>query len=121
SRCNHRSVHRSTLGTLFLALFSMQVLTAQPSVGLLNPSVGSGTGFTFTLAVSDQVAATNIGFTELLFNSSLNGANACYLRYDQSGGVIYLRDDSSPTWIDSGAPGTAATLRNSQCSIDLSG
>ncbi len=40
-------------------------------------------------------------------NSSLSGTIACLIHYDQSGGVLYLSDDSAPTWIDSATPSTA--------------
>src|SRR5438034_565853 len=82
---------------------------------ILNPNGGSGAGFQFTLPVSDASAASNIGFAELLFNGSLSGTSGCLIHYDQSGGVIYLGDDSQPTWVDSGAPGSTGTLHNSQC------
>ncbi|MGH9719434.1 MAG: malectin domain-containing carbohydrate-binding protein [Bryobacteraceae bacterium] len=110
---------RSALLAVSATLLLTGTLLAQPTIGNLNPNGGSGNGFTFSLTVSDSAAATNIGFTELLFNNSLDGTNACYLRYDQTGGVIYLRDDANPAWVDSGAPGSTAILANSQCSVNL--
>src|SRR5438105_13814100 len=107
---------------ILLTLLAAALASAQgqpPTIGMLNPNGGSGAGFQFALPVSDASAASNIGFAELLFNGSLSGTSGCLIHYDQSGGVIYLGDDTQPTWVDSGAPGSTGTLRNSQCTVNL--
>jgi hypothetical protein len=56
----------------------------------------------------------------MLLNTSLNGANGCWLQYTVIGNQLRLMSDDGPVWTSPGQPGTGITLTNSQCSVDLS-
>jgi hypothetical protein len=45
-------------------------------------------------------------------------ANRCLLYYEHSSNLLRLIDDAGTAWLP-GTPGTAGTLQNSQCSINV--
>ena len=71
----------------------------------VTPGSGSGVSQSFAVVVADPTSVTNINWAEVLINTSLNGASACYLHYDRPSNTIYQRDDSAPLWVSSATLG----------------
>ena len=84
------------------------------------PSSGSGSSQTFTLQYSDTAAAANLQQVWAYFNATLANpaSNACMLYYSASTNQINLLNDGATLWMPA-TLGSATTLRNSQCSLNL--
>ncbi len=106
-----------------LVALSLTVLQAQgqpPSAVSVSPSSGSGFGpQTFQFAYSDPDGYANIQWTHMLFDRSLSGFQSCYFYYDRPSNVIYVAADSAAGWAGSATLGSAGTLQNGQCSLNL--
>jgi hypothetical protein len=76
-------------------------------------------------ALTDSNGAGDFGVADLLVNDFLDGRNACYLACVASTNSLLLVDDGG----DAGGPfadiillnGGAATIQNSQCSVNGAG
>jgi len=56
----------------------------QPPVAVsVSPSSGSGAYQTFTLNFSDPNGYADLSYPEVIFNTSFNGVNACFVVYDR--------------------------------------
>ena len=90
-----------------------------PSPGTVNPSSGNGSSQTFTATYSDPAGAADIAVARVLINSSFSGTNACFIYFNQSASdTLYLLSDAGA--FQSGIPiGSAGTLSNSQCSVNV--
>jgi len=88
-------------------------------------AAASGTAQTFTAALTDSQGAGDFGVVNLLVNNFIDGRQACYLAYVASTNSLLLVDDGG----DAGGPfaggvvlnGVAATIQNSQCSVNRVG
>jgi len=89
-----------------------------PSPVSVTPSSGSGTSQTFAATFSDAGGAGSILAARVLINSSLSGANACFLYYYAGASVLYLLTDSG-TFQAPISIGSSGTLSNSQCSVNV--
>jgi cyclophilin family peptidyl-prolyl cis-trans isomerase len=84
-------------------------------------------GVTTPIAVQyrDATASTNLQPVQLLINSALDGANACYFGFDHSGNYVYLVGDDGvlqPTPVRlNGVAGGASFIQNSQCILFAEG
>jgi streptogramin lyase len=95
---------------------------ARPSV---EPASGSGLTRTLTFRFTDTGGPSDIGVVDVLINSVLDGASACYIAYVPSANTLYLVDDGG----DAGGPfagslvlnGGGGSIQNSQCQISNSG
>jgi hypothetical protein len=105
-----------TAGTTFHAW----VETA-PTADSVSPSSGSGPSQQFTWKASSPSGYTNLSEMYALFNTSVSGQNACYIRYNRASNLLYLADNSGTSWLGGLVPGTSGTAANSQCSIAASG
>ncbi len=85
----------------------------------VNP--GSGDLRSFALVYSDANGRADINFTYVLFNSSLNGVNACFVFYSKGANALYLVNDANNGVLGPVVPGSATTVENSQCVLDGSG
>jgi hypothetical protein len=89
-----------------------------PAPVSVTPSSGSGTGQTFSFVFSDPNGAADITSTQMDINATLSASNACYVFYSRGSNTLQLAGDAggfgSPITV-----GTAVTLQNSQCSIDV--
>ncbi|MDQ2947284.1 MAG: hypothetical protein M3Y27_15360, partial [Acidobacteriota bacterium] len=54
----------------------------------------------------------------IIINPALQGAFACYVLYGRGTNLLAIANDTA-TVFTNGTMGTAGTLQNSQCSIDL--
>lgn len=86
-----------------------------PSVISVSPSSGSGASQLFTFATSSPSGYSNLSEVQFLLNTTISGADGCYIRY--SGNLLYLADNSGSTWLGGFAPGSAGSASNSYCSI----
>lgn len=87
------------------------VSEAPPTNVSVSPSSGSGLSQTFTFTASSVGGANWISSMYMLFNYAVEGAQACYLVYQQGYGTPLLYDDQT---------GGFTTLENSQCRINSS-
>lgn len=95
--------------------------SAFPKVTSVSPSSGSGAEQTFTVVYEDATSAANLGPTQLLVNSALDGRQACYVAYSPQSNAIFLVDDAG----NAGGPfaggfvlGTqGASATNTRCTV----
>src|SRR5438309_449270 len=97
-----------------------------PSTGSLlptnvsvSPAAGTGASQTFTFVYSDPYGYADINWVGMLFQSTLYGANACFLEYTRATNIIQLVNDTGGGFAGSAALGSAGTLSNSQCTLNL--
>ena len=91
-----------------------------PATVSVTPNSGSGASQTFTLQYSDSAGAGSLQQVWVYFNSTLaNPASiACLLYYSALINQINLLGDNGTTW-QAATLGSAATLQNSQCSVNV--
>jgi hypothetical protein len=89
-----------------------------PSVSVL-PSSGSGSSATLQFRFSDPYGFQSLSVALAVVNPVLSAANSCYIFVDTRSRWIYLANDAATNWLGPVAPGTAATLQNSQCAISV--
>ena len=95
---------------------------AAPAVSAVSvtPNVGSGLTQTFQLLASDSNGSTDLTQVWVWFTAAFSNvsANSCLLYYSQTANQVYLLNDAGNTWMPM-TPGTAGTLQNSQCSLNV--
>jgi hypothetical protein len=91
-----------------------------PSAVSVSPTGGTGTSQSFTLVYSDPNGAADINAVSMVMNTTNAPANGCVVVYVRASNQVLLKDDGGVNWAGAGAPGTAATIHNSQCTVDLS-
>jgi hypothetical protein len=92
-------------------------LLPPPSVAV-TPTSGIGSSQTFSVTVSDTNGAAFVGYMYLLINSSLNGANACFVEYNRSANSIRLVNDSGLVWPTPVVVGSGPPMSNGQCTLN---
>jgi len=109
------------IGTVAIAgqLILVSQMGVTPPAGIsATPSSGSGSAQNFAFAFSDVAGASDILAARVVVNNSLSGTNACFMYYTSGGNMLYLLSDAGA--LQTGIPlGTAGTLSNSQCSINV--
>ncbi len=104
------------------ASLSVTVVSATVTVVSVAPSSGTVASQTFALQYSDTAGAASLQTVWAYFNSTLASAatNTCLLYYNLTANAVNLLNDNGSTW-QTAAPGTATTLQNSQCSLNVAG
>ena len=92
-----------------------EVLTAVS----VTPNSGSGSTRSFAFQFYDPAGATNISTTSMIIGTSLSGVTSCYLFYARATNAIYLANDAGSAWLTPVVLGTAASVQNNQCSINV--
>ena len=90
----------------------------------VTPASGSGAQQTFALDYSDSAGAADLSTVWVWFTSGYNtvtSANSCLLYYARATNQLFLLNDAGTAWSSPVAPGTAITLNNSQCSVNVGG
>src|SRR5262249_13529027 len=87
-----------------------------PSVVSVNPTSGSGTNQTFSIAISSPKSATDVGIF-LIINSGLSGAGGCQIVFNRSMNLLWVVADNGSTWGSPATVGAGSTLSNSQCGL----
>jgi YVTN family beta-propeller protein len=97
--------------------YGFLVPAAGPVAVSVSPNSGSGTTQTFTAVYSDPsgVAAADLANVQIIFNTTPNETNACYVMYLNE--LLYLQNDGGTGWSAGITPGSAATVSNSQCTL----
>ncbi len=90
---------------------TFDVGSAAGPVLTMSPTSGSGSGGTFTFTATGQGGTTNPAVENVLINSSVSGAGACWMFFN---GQLWLADDQGANW--STAP-AGQSLQNSQCTV----
>ncbi len=88
-----------------------------PEAVSVTPSSGSGSSQTFRFNFRDADGYTQLQWVYALFQTAINGSNACYLRYTRPENTLWLRNDAGTAWLGPVTPGTAATVENNQCRL----
>ena len=93
-----------------------------PATVSATPSSGSGTIQTFTLQYSDSTGAASLQTAFVYFTAALvnPAVNSCLVYYNPAANQINLIQNSGTTFFTA-TPGTATTLQNSQCSLNVAG
>ena len=92
---------------------------APPAPVSVTPNGQSGASQTFAFTFSDPAGAADIASAQIVINGAFSGTNSCYMAFLAGGSnVLYLASDAgafqSPL-----AVGSAGTLQNSQCAVNL--
>ena len=112
---------RATAGTA-PTTFHAWVETA-PSVISVSPASGSGLSRPFIWTVSSPSGYSNVADLYALFNTSLTGANACYIRYNRASNLLSVADNSGANWSPGIAPDSSGTTGdfNPNCTVNGTG
>ena len=110
----------SNSGWQQLGSWTASSASGTPSAVSVTPSSGSGASQTFALQYSDTSGAAGLQQVWVYFNSTLANpaSNACLLYYNAVTNQISLLGDNGTTW-QAANQGSATTLQNSQCSINV--
>jgi hypothetical protein len=99
------------------------VVTAPPiplTIVSVSPDVGTGSAQTFSYVISDSYGASDVAMVWMQISMGPS-ANSCYSRYDATSNSLYLLNDADTAWYGPVAPGSGASLENSQCILSGSG
>src|ERR1035438_10086984 len=89
-----------------------------PAPVSVTPNTGSGSSGTFAFAFTDPNGATDISSTQMDVGATLSSTGACYFYYARGANGIYLATDAG-AWQGPLTIGSAGTLQNSQCSVNV--
>ena len=96
-----------------------------PAVASVTPAAGSGVQQTFALHYTDSAGVADLSTVWVWITSNnfsaASSPNACLLYYAKAANQLFLLNDAGTTWSSPVAPGTAITLTNSQCSVNVGG
>jgi len=82
------------------------------------PFRGTGIGpGQFTFSLSDNKGFQDIGVSNILINTSLDGRHACYLAFSRPGNVMYLVNDNGDALLPGQSMAAAGSVSNSQCVV----
>jgi hypothetical protein len=84
----------------------------------VSPSSGAGPSQTFTFVYTDSNGVSDLASAQAIFNASFSGVSSCYVLVTPGTGQISLASDTG-TWPAPMTLGTAGTLQNSQCAVNV--
>jgi hypothetical protein len=87
-------------------------------INAVEPRSGSGSKQSFTVVYSDTAGAASLKSVSASFSVPHATTNACMLSYNVATNQISLQNDAS-TASTTATPGTAVTLQNSQCALNV--
>ena len=94
-------------------------IAGPPSVTSITPSTGAGVTSQFSINYADPSGAADLSEVFVLFNTTLNPSNACYVGYVVATNKMYLYNDAGTAFlITAVTPGTAVSASNSQCTLN---
>jgi hypothetical protein len=88
-----------------------------PAPVSLSPSSGAGLTQTFTAVYYDPAGAGDLNNVQMLINTAINGANACYVFYYPATNALYLENDGDTAELGPLTPGSSSSISNSQCTL----
>jgi beta-propeller repeat-containing protein len=83
----------------------------------VTPNSGSGISQTFAFLFTDPAGYASIMSASMIIGSG--SAGTCSFYYARASNTIYLSNDASTGWLAPGTLGSAGTLQNSQCALNL--
>lgn len=92
-----------------------------PATISVTPDSGTGTAQIFSALYSDPNGAHDFATVRALFNSTLNGTNACYVEYNRVSNALYLANDAGQLFSSPVIPGSSTQVSNSQCTLSGTG
>ena len=98
----------NAVGASVPTTFHAWVETAPAAVSVAPPS-SSGLSQAFTWTVSSPSGYGNISDVYALFNTSISGANACYIHYNRASNLLSVADNSGANWSTGIVPGSSGT------------
>jgi hypothetical protein len=103
-----------------LGTWTVTAGSGTPSAVSVTPNSGSGSSQAFALLYSDTAGAASLQTVWAYFNTTLasSASNACLLYYAVGTNQINLMNDNGTAW-QPATVGTATTLQNSQCSLNV--
>jgi hypothetical protein len=101
-----------------LGTWTVTVITQAPQAVSVTPSSGSGASQTFTFVYTDVNSVLDIGSAQTMINASNSGVSSCYIWVAPVTGAIWLAGDAG-NWPAPLILGTAGTLQNSQCAVNV--
>ena len=87
----------------------------------VTPNAGSGNSQAFSFVYSDPKGYAAISSVSAIINGSLSGTGGCYFLYYPGANFFYLANDAGTAWLGPVAFGSATSLQNSQCTVDVGG
>jgi len=97
--------------------FAQQQNNQAPQAVTVNPLSGSGTGETFVTYFSDANGAGDIRRAQVIFNGSPTPAGSCDVIYYPGPNTLALYQGAA--WSPAVMIGSAATLQNNQCTLNV--
>ena len=115
-----RVVAKNSVGTISSALWSFSASNAKVAAVSATPNSGSSANQTFTLQYSDSAGAASLQTVFVYFTAALvnPAVNSCLVYYNPAANQINLIQNSGTTFFTA-TLGTATTLQNSQCSLNV--
>jgi hypothetical protein len=108
------------INTGFSQMGMFTVVASFPTATSVVPNSGSGTGTRFSFTISDPQSSSALVAMAMLFGSSLEVNNSCYLVWDSTRGTISLVYDIAANGATPVVPGTNMTAANAQCILNAS-
>jgi hypothetical protein len=105
-------------GWQVLGAWTVPGIAKPPQVVSVSPSSGSGGSQTFSFVYLDPQGPADLGQALALMNTSVSGADACYVFFDAVHNSAMLANDDYSGWFGPMTLGTTATLQNSQCIVN---
>ena len=107
------------LADALAAVNSVALPPAPPTADSVTSSSGSGPGTTFSYTASDPNGYQELSFVQMMINDTLTSANSCLVWYAPGNNRMYLRSDDGASWLGPLLVGSAGTLQNSRCEVDV--
>ena len=89
-----------------------------PQAISVDPASGTGAGERFSFVISDQGGASYLTYGAVLFASTFNTLNACYLEWDGIHNTVSLTYDNPANGQTPFTPGAVGIATNSQCTMN---
>lgn len=83
------------------------------------PATGTGASQVFSVQVPHGAEGTRIKIVRLLFNTDVDGRNACYLHFFRDSRSLALAMDSGEGAVNASVGAATARLENSQCVVNV--
>jgi hypothetical protein len=95
------------------------LLNHAPTTVSVTPSSGTGSTQTFSFKYSDPDGAADLNFTIMGLIGPTGVVNGCVAIFVSGANQLLLLNDAGSAWLGPVTLGTAGTLQNSQCSVNL--
>jgi hypothetical protein len=112
----------ATSGWQTMGSWTVPATSTLPTTVSVTPSSGSGLQQTFALQYADPLGAADLMSVWAWIAVGFNPAapsNSCLVEYVRNTNLLYLYNDAGTTWVSPATLGSAGTLSNSQCSLNL--